>query len=519
MTYYDYIVIGAGSAGCVVANRLTENPDTTVLLLEAGNPDTKPEIHIPLDCTTLPGTEVDWGYFSEPEPYLNNRQIFCPRGKVLGGSSSINFLVYIRGNAHDYDRWESLGNSGWSYQDVLPYFKKSEHQQRGSDAYHGVDGELSITDVISPAPISQRFIDAAVALGYDYNPDFNGIKQEGVGPIQLTVKEGKRHSTAAAFLVPILDRPNLTVQTGALVTRLLFEGIRAVGVEYLREGMLDQVRVNQEVIVSAGSFDSPKLLMLSGVGDTAKLQAMGIPVVAHLPAVGQNLQDHILVPVPYEATQDLHTATTSNGCAEVGLFLHSQNNQEAAPDLELIFGPLMWAPPGYANSGLGFTGLIALVHPENIGSVSLRSPDPKDTPVIRLNYLQSQSDVQKLVAGVKLMRQLFQTSAFDEFRGREVAPGADVTDDVALEAYIRETCGTVFHPIGTCKMGTDSMAVVDSQLRVYGVEGLRVVDASIMPTLNTGHTNAPTIMIGEKAADLIKAAGSVSKPAQKVIAK
>ncbi|GAX44228.1 glucose-methanol-choline oxidoreductase [Tolypothrix sp. NIES-4075] len=519
MTYYDYIVIGAGSAGCVVANRLTEDPETTVLLLEAGNPDTKPEIHIPLDCTTLLGTEVDWGYFCEPEPYLNNRQIFCPRGKVLGGSSSINFLVYIRGNASDYDRWESLGNPGWSYQDVLPYFKKSEHQQRGSDAYHGVDGELSVTDVISPAPISQRFVDAAVALGYDYNPDFNGIKQEGVGPIQLTVKDGKRHSTAAAFLVPILDRPNLTVQTGALVTRLLFEGTRAVGVEYLREGMLHQVRVNQEVIVSAGSFDSPKLLMLSGIGDRAKLQAMRIPVVAHLPGVGQNLQDHILIPVPYEATVDLHTATTSNGCAEVGLFLHSENNQEAAPDLELIFGPLMWAPPGYPNSGLGFTGLIALVHPENIGSVSLRSPDPKDTPVIRLNYLQSQSDVQKLVAGVKLMRQLFQTSAFDEFRGREVAPGADVTDDVALVAYIRENCGTVFHPIGTCKMGTDSMAVVDFQLRVYGVEGLRVVDASIMPTLNTGHTNAPTIMIGEKAADLIKAAGSVSKPAQKAIAK
>ncbi|MDF5717703.1 MAG: GMC family oxidoreductase N-terminal domain-containing protein [Rhizonema sp. NSF051] len=519
MTYYDYIVIGAGSAGCVVANRLTENPDTTVLLLEAGNPDTKPEIQIPFDCTTLPGSEVDWGYLSEPEPYLNNRTIFCHRGKVLGGCSSINFLVYTRGNTHDYDGWESLGNPGWSYQDVLPYFKKSEHQQRGADAYHSVDGELSITDIISPAPISQRFVDAAVALGYDYNPDFNGIKQEGVGLFQLTVKEGKRHSTAAAFLVPILARPNLTVQTGTLVTRLLFDGTRAVGVEFLREGMLHQVRVNHEVIVSAGSFDSPKLLMLSGVGDTAKLQAMGIPVVAHLPGVGQNLQDHIFVPVPYEATQDLHTATTSNGCGEVGLFLHSESNHEAAPDLELIFGPLMWVPPGYPHSGLGFSGIIALVHPENIGSVSLRSPDPKDTPVIQLNFLQSQSDVQKLVAGVKLIRQLFCTSAFDEFRDREVAPGADVTDDVALEAYVRETCCSVFHPIGTCKMGTDSMAVVDPELRVYGVEGLRVVDASVMPTLITGHTNAPTIMIGEKAADLIKAAGSVSKQVQKAIAK
>ena len=511
MTQYDYIVIGAGSAGCVVANRLTENPETTVLLLEAGNADTKPEIQIPLQCTHLPGTEVDWGYFSEPEPYLNDRKVFCPRGKVLGGSSAINFLLYIRGNLHDYDHWQSLGNPSWSYQDVLPYFKKSEHQQRGDSQYHGVDGELSVTDVIAPAAISQRFVDAAVALGYDRNPDFNGVQQEGVGPFQFTVKDGKRHSTAAAFLLPILKRPNLTTMTGALATRLLFEGTRTVGVEYLHEGTLHQARVNQEVIVSAGAFDSPKLLMLSGIGDAEQLQALGISVVVDLPGVGQNLQDHILVAVSYEATQDLHTATTSNGIAETGLFMHSEGNQDVAPDLELIFGPILWAPPGYPNSGLGFTGLVVLTHPQNIGSVSLRSPDPKDAPMIRLNYLQSQSDVQKLVDAIKLMRQLFQTSAFDEFRGREVAPGADVTSDEALVAYIRETCGTVFHPIGTCKMGTDPMAVVDPELQVHGVQGLRVVDASIMPTLITGHTNAPTIMIGEKAAHLIKAASGVSQ--------
>ena len=514
MTQYDYIVIGAGSAGCVVANRLTENPETMVLLLEAGNPDTKPEIQIPLQCTHLPGTEVDWGYFSEPEPYLNDRKVFCPRGKVLGGSSAINFLLYIRGNLHDYDHWQSLGNPSWSYQDVLPYFKKSEHQQRGDSEYHGVDGELSVTDVISPAAISQRFVDAAVALGYDRNPDFNGVQQEGVGPFQFTVKDGKRHSTAAAFLLPILKRPNLTTMTGALATRLLFEGTRTVGVEYLHEGTLHQARVNQEVIVSAGAFDSPKLLMLSGIGDAEQLQALGISVVVDLPGVGQNLQDHILVAVPYEATQDLHTATTSNGIAETGLFMHSEGNQDVAPDLELIFGPILWAPPGYPNSGLGFTGLVVLTHPQNIGSVSLRSPDPKDAPMIRLNYLQSQSDVQKLVDAIKLMRQLFQTSTFDEFRGREVAPGADVTSDEALVAYIRETCGTVFHPIGTCKMGTDPMAVVDPELQVHGVQGLRVVDASIMPTLITGHTNAPTIMIGEKAAHLIKAASGVSQLVQ-----
>ncbi|BAY50518.1 glucose-methanol-choline oxidoreductase (plasmid) [Scytonema sp. HK-05] len=503
MTHYDYIVIGAGSAGCVVANRLTEDPDTSVLLLEAGNPDTKPEIHIPSKMVSLLGSEVDWGYFSEPEPYLNGRKMLCSRGKVLGGSSSINFMMYVRGNSHDYDHWQELGNPGWSYQDVLPYFKKSEHQQRGASEYHGVDGELSVTNVMSPAVVSQRFVDACVTMGYEYNPDFNAIQQEGAGPYQLTVKDGKRHSAAAAFLLPIFQRPNLTTTTGALVTRLLFEGTRAVGVEYLHEGTLHQVRVNQEVILSAGAFDSPKLLLLSGIGDAEHLQAMGISVVADLPGVGQNLQDHILVSIVYEATQDVHPAITSNG-VEAGLFLHSEGNLDVAPDLQFFCGPIQFLPPGYAPCDSGFTGAVSLTRFQNIGSVSLRSPNPKDTPMIRMNYLQSQSDVQKLVAGIKLMRQLFQTSAFDEFRGKEIAPGVDVQSDEALEAYIRDACSTEWHPVGTCKMGIDPMAVVDPELRVHGVEGLRVVDASIMPTITTGNTNAPTIMIGEKAADLIK---------------
>ncbi|KAB8315407.1 choline dehydrogenase [Tolypothrix campylonemoides VB511288] len=504
MIQYDYIVIGAGSAGCVVANRLTQDSDTTVLLLEAGNPDTKPEIHIPAECVNLLGTEVDWGYFTEPEPYLNNRKIFSSRGKVLGGSSSINFMFYVRGNRHDYDHWQELGNPGWSYQDVLPYFKKSENQQRGASDFHGVNGELSVTDPISPSVVSQRFIDAAMALGYDYNPDFNGIQQEGAGLYQLTVKDGKRHSAAAAFLVPILQRPNLTVTTGALVTRLLFEGTRAVGVEYLHEGMLHQVRVNREVILSAGTFDSPKLLMLSGIGDAAQLEALGISVVVNLPGVGQNLQDHLFIPVPYQATQDLHLASTSS-VGEAGLFLHSEGNSEVAPDLQFFFGPAVLAPPGYAHSGSGFTGVISLNRLQNVGSVSLRSSDPKEPPMFRMNYLQSETDVQKVVAAIKLMRQLFHTSFFDEFRGAEIAPGADVTSDEALEAYIRNNGGTMWHPVGTCKMGTDPMAVVDPELRVHGVEGLRVVDASIMPTITTGNTNAPTIMIGEKGADFIKA--------------
>ncbi|MBW4421152.1 MAG: GMC family oxidoreductase N-terminal domain-containing protein [Myxacorys californica WJT36-NPBG1] len=504
MTQYDYIVIGAGSAGCVVANRLTEDSDTAVLLLEAGNPDTKPEIQIPAQCLSLLGSEVDWAYFSQPEPYLNDRKIFCPRGKVLGGSSSINIMIYLRGNPHDYDYWQSFGNPGWSYQDVLPYFKKSEHQQRGASEFHGVDGELSVTDHIAPAVVSQRFVEAAVALGYDHNPDPNGKQQEGAGLYQLTIKDGKRHSTAVAFLLPILQRPNLTVTTGALVTRLLFEGTRTVGVEYLHEGTLHQVRVNSEVILSAGAFDSPKLLMLSGIGNAEHLKALGIPVVVHLPGVGQNLQDHPVVSVTHETTQDLHPASTSS-IAEAGLFLHTEGHLDAAPDLQFLFGPVALAPPGYAHSGSGFTSFVCLTHPQNIGSVNLRSPDPKDAPMFRMNYLQNEADLQKLVLGIKLLRNLFGASALDEFRGKEIAPGADQQSDVALEAYVRETCSTVWHPVGTCKMGTDRMAVVDPELRVHGIEGLRVVDASIMPTITTGNTNAPTIMIGEKAADLVKA--------------
>ncbi|WP_089129403.1 GMC family oxidoreductase [Tolypothrix sp. NIES-4075] len=510
MAEYDYIVIGAGSAGCVVANRLTENAQTTVLLLEAGNPANKPEIQIPLDWTKLWGTEVDWAYFTEEEPYINNRKIYCPRGKVLGGSSSINAMIYIRGNRRDFDQWQELGNPGWSYQDVLPYFKKSENQQRGASQFHGVDGALSVTDPIAPAVTSQRFVEAAIAIGYNHNPDFNGEQQEGAGLYQLTIKDGKRHSTAAAFLLPILNRPNLTTTTQALVTRLLFEGTRTVGVEYMHEGTTHQVFVNQEVILSAGAFDSPKLLMLSGIGNAENLQALGIPVVVDLPGVGQNLQDHLATPVAHQATQDFQPAATSN-IAEAGLFLHTESNLHAAPDIQLYFGPVLWAPPAYARPGSGFASTPCLTHPQSRGSVSLRSASPNDSPVIRLNYLQSESDVQKLVAGIKIIRQLFNSNAFDEFRGEEVAPGADVTSDEALQAYVREVCDTIHHPVGTCKMGTDPMAVVDPELRVYGVEGLRVVDASIMPTITTGNTNAPTIMIGEKAADLIKAAQRVSQ--------
>ncbi|OUL20167.1 choline dehydrogenase [Nostoc sp. RF31YmG] len=512
MTEYDYIVIGAGSAGCVVANRLTEDGKTTVLLLEAGNPPTLPEHQVPLDWIKLWGTEVDWAYFTEEEPYINNRKIYCPRGKVLGGTSSINAMIYIRGNRHDYTRWQELGNPGWSYQDVLPYFKKSENHQHGASQFHGVDGLLSVTDPLAPAVTSHRFVEAAVALGYDRNPDFNGAQQQGAGLYQLTIKDGKRHSTAAAFLVPILDRPNLTVTTAALVTRLLFEGTRTIGVEYLHEGTIHQTFVNQEVILCAGVFDSPKLLMLSGIGNAEHLRSLNIPVVVDLPGVGQNLQDHLSVIVAYQATQDLQPAATSN-IGEAGLFLHTEGRLDAAPDLQFHCGPVLWTPPSYARQGPGFAASVCVTNPQSRGHLTLRSALPQDPTVIQMNYLQSESDLQKLVAGIKIIRQIFHSNAFDDFRGEEAAPGADVTGDEALQAYIRETCEPVYHPVGTCKMGTDTDSVVDPELRVHGVERLRVVDASIMPTLITGNTNATTIMIGEKAADLIKAVGGVSQQA------
>jgi len=512
MTQYDYVVIGAGSAGCVVANRLTEDSETTVLLLEAGNPDTKPEIHIPCDWPKLWGTEVDWAYFTEEEPHLNNRKIYCPRGKVLGGTSSINAMIYIRGNRHDFDHWEKLGNPGWSYQDLLPYFIKSENQQRGASQFHGVDRPLNVADLVAPSLVSQRFVEAAVATGYERNPNFNGATQEGAGIFQLTFQEGKRQSTAVAFLHPILQRPNLTTTTSALVTRLLFEGTRTIGVEYLHNETLHQAFVNQEVILSAGAFDSPKLLMLSGIGNAQDLHTLGISPVVDLPGVGQNLQDHLSVSVAYLATQDVQPAPTSN-IAEAGLFLHTENKLEAAPNLQFHFGSILWVQPEFAREGSGFSIVPCLMHPQSRGSVSLRSSSPKDSPKIRMNYFQSEEDLQLLVEAIKISRTLATSGAFDEYLGEEVAPSSNLTSDEDIKAYIRQNCDSTYHPVGTCKMGTDPMAVVDPELRVHGVEGLRVVDASIMPTITTGNTNAPAIMIGEKAADLIKGSKRVSQQA------
>ncbi len=520
---HDYVIVGAGSAGCVLANRLTEDPSVTVLLLEAGGPDKKQEIGIPAAFSKLFKSSYDWAYYTEAEPHLNNRTLYWPRGKVLGGSSSINAMIYIRGNRRDYDQWRDLGNEGWGFADVLPYFKKAENQERGASTYHGVGGPLNVADLRCINPLSRAFVDAGVEIGLSRILDFNGEEQQAVGFYQVTQKQGKRHSAAAAYLKPVWKRPNLTVRTYAHATRLLFERTRAVGIAYEQNGKPDQARAKKEVILCAGTVNSPHLLMLSGIGPANHLRALDISVVANLPGVGQNLQDHPAIAVAYACTQPITLASaekkgniaqyllrrkgplTSN-VAEAGGFTETRSDLPV-PDLQFHFAPVYFLDHGFANpEGHGFTFGPTLLHPRSRGSISLRSSDPSASPAIRANYFGDETDLQVLVEGVKLSRILAQTRAFDPYRGTEVWPGSDVQSDGAIAEFIRNHFQTLYHPVGTCRMGDDGMAVVDNQLRVHGVEGLRVIDASIMPTIVSGNTNAPTIMIAEKAADMIKEA-------------
>jgi len=518
---YDYVIIGAGSAGCVLANRLTEDPKTTVLLLEAGGPDRKQEIHIPAAFSKLFKSPYDWAYYTEEQRHLKNRRLYWPRGKVLGGSSSINAMVYIRGNPYDYDHWRGLGNEGWCFSDVLPYFKKAENQERGASEYHDVGGPLNVADLRYSNPLSRAFIEAGVEIGLPHNNDFNGPEQEGVGFYQVTQKQGKRHSAAAAYLKPALSRPNLTVRTYAHVTRLLLEKTRVVGVAYVENGKPDQVSVNREVILCSGTINSPQLLMLSGLGPADHLKTVGISVVLDLPGVGQNLQDHLFVSVAYECTQPVTLASaervgnilkylvfkrgllTSN-VAEAGGFIKTKPDLPT-PDLQLHFGPAYYLNHGFTRpEGHGFTIGPTLIRSQSRGLMTLRSSDPFEPPAIQPNYLASEADQQVLIEGVKLARRLAQAKAFDPFRGAEKYPGLQAQSDEAIADYIRNTAETLYHPVGTCRMGNDPMAVVDARLRVHRIEGLRVVDASIMPTIVSGNTNAPVIMIAEKAADLVK---------------
>jgi choline dehydrogenase len=495
---FDYIIVGAGSAGCVIANRLSEEQDISVLLLEAGAEDNRPEIHDPSRWWTLLGSEVDWGYQTEAEPGYGGRQINCSRGKVLGGSSSINAMIYIRGNRWDYDHWSELGCSGWSFKEVLPYFIQSEHQERGASALHGIGGLLNVSDVAKVHPLHSAMIQAAVEIGYLSNPDFNGERQEGVGTYQYTVRDGKRQSTATAFLRPAMERPNLTISTSTLTNRILFDGTRAIGVSFLQNGEQWKAMARREVIVCGGAINSPQLLLLSGLGPAEELTAFGLPIVQDLPGVGKNLQDHPTVSVQCFASYP-NIVPFDYGLS--GSFLYSEiDPDEPAPDLQFHFGPEF----DENLRVVAYTVHVTQLRPQSRGQIRLRSTDPAHTPAILINYLNDPGDLKRLVAGVKIARRMSQAEVLAVFRGEEIKPGASVQSDQDIEDFICNEGWGIWHPVGTCRMGQDSFSVVDPQLRVHGVQGLRVADASVMPWVTSGNTNAPTIMIGEKAAEMVK---------------
>jgi choline dehydrogenase len=525
---YDYVIVGAGSAGCVLAHRLSADPRAKVLLIEAGGPCRKQEASIPAAFPKLFKTPVDWNYSTVEQERLKGRRLYWPRGKMLGGSSSMNAMIYIRGHRSDYDGWAARGNRGWSYEEVLPYFKRSEQQSRGASHFHGAKGPLQVSDLRFVNPLARAFVAAGCELGLKENADFNGEEQEGVGFYQVTQKLGRRSSAATAFLEPALKRPNLTVVTGAHATRVIFAGRRATGVEYARDGRRETATASSEVILSGGTINSPQLLMLSGVGAGDELRAHGIQVVHELPGVGRNLQDHLFLPVAYECTRPItmekaerfgnvinylvfHKGPLSSNIAEAGAFLRLDPAREA-PDLQFHFGAVYYLEHGFKkHPGCGFTFGPTLIRPQSVGKITLNSADPFAPPAIDPHYLAAEGDLRVLVEGIRIARRLAQCTPFDPYRGAEVYPGPEIEDDQQLAEYVRSTVETVYHPVGTCRMGDDAGAVVDQELRVRGLEGLRVVDASVMPVIVGGNTNAPVIMIAEKAADLVRG-GSVAGP-------
>jgi choline dehydrogenase len=513
---YDYVIVGAGSAGCVLAARLSEDPDVKVCLLEAGGPDTAPEIHMPAAFPAMFKSGLDWDLFGEQEPGLDNRRMYLPRGKMLGGSSSINAMIYIRGNRADYDEWAADGADGWGYDDVLPYFKRAEDNDRGEDQFHGVGGPLSVSDGRAQTPLTDAIIDAVVAAGHERNPDFNGARQEGVGRFQVTQREGLRCSTAVAYLHPAMERPNLDVITHAMSQRLLFDGDRVVGVEISRVGEVQEIRAAREVILSAGAYQSPVLLLLSGIGPADELALMGIESRVDLP-VGENLQDHFMVNLNY-TTQDgslfgaltpdniallmeEHRGPLSSNIAEGAAFLRTRPGL-SAPDMQFHLAPSMFYDEGLtapATHGYAFGPVV--IKPSSRGKVSLRTPMADSKPLVLCNFLTTEDDRQTVVAGMRIALEVAEQEALTAVTQAPFSvPDGD--SDEELLAFARRAGQTVYHPTSTCAIGS----VVDPQLRVYGVEGLRVADASVMPSVTRGNTNAPTIMIGEKAADLVRGA-------------
>lgn len=526
MQTYDYIVVGAGSAGCALAARLVEGKAGRVLLLEAGPADKNIWIHIPIGYgKTMFDARVNWQFQSEPQAELNGRKIYQPRGKTLGGSSSINGLVYVRGQSQDFDHWEKLGNPGWGWKDILPLFRRSEHNERGACEHHGGAGKLGVSNIRGTHELVEAFIEAGEANGIARTQDFNGAVQEGGGYFQLTTRNGLRCSSARAYLRPLRGNPDLTVLTGAQAMNIVFEGKRAVGVRYRKDGQVLMARCSQEVILSAGAFQSPQLLMLSGVGPAQELSAQGISMVHDLGGVGQNLQDHLQVRLIYQCTRPITTndhLRTLWGRASIGLqWLLRKSGPVAAgiqlggmfararpeadrPDVQFHFGTISAdMAAGKPHDFSGFTVSMCQLRPHSRGWVGLKSPDPFVAPLIQPNYFSHPEDHATMLAGLKLTRRLMQSAPMAPYVAREYRPGPDMQTDQDMLQFVREHGTTIFHPVGTCRMGSDEHSVVDPSLRVRGVRGLRVADASIMPALLSGNTNAGCMVIGEKAADLI----------------